>query len=295
MQIDVAIARRNERNVNAVMPGTGVGDKSAEFRVEAKAEAGKGDRLISVIVKPDDQAVAAEHNVQGLPRGIQILDASVADLARTAAVFDGTQVGHCLTSVREGIHVGFDYFARSAIHDHLSGVNPNATRAQSLNGGHVVRNKKDRPAAATEPIHGVEAFALKARVADSQNLINDEDIRIEMGGHGKAQAQAHAGRVALDRCIQELCHAGKFNHRVQLGGDLAVFHAQYGAVQIDVLPAGEFLVKTGAHFEKRSDAARHVDFTGSGIGDFGQHFEKRALSGAIAPDDAHDFPGIDTK
>ena len=158
-----------------------------------------------------------------------------------------------------------------------------------------MRNKKDRPAAATEPIHGVEAFALKARVADSQNLINDEDIRIEMGGYGKAQAQAHAGRVALDRCIQELCHAGKFHHGVQLGGDLAVFHAQYGAVQVDVLPAGEFLVKTGAHFEKRSDAARHVDFTGSGIGDFGQHFEKRALSGAIAPDDAHDLTGIDTK
>ena len=158
-----------------------------------------------------------------------------------------------------------------------------------------MRNKKDCPAAATEPIHGVEAFALKARVAYSQNLINDEDIGIEMGGHGKAQAQAHAGRVALDRCIQELCHAGKFNHRVQLGGDLAVFHAQYGAVQIDVLTASEFFMKARAHFEKRSDAARHVDFTGSGIGDFGQHFEKRALSGAIAPDDAHDFPGINTK
>ena len=54
-------------------------------------------------------------------------------------------------------------------------------------------------------------------------------------------------------------------------------------------------MKARAHFEKRSDAARHVDFTGSGIGDFGQHFEERAFPGAIAPDDAHDFTGIDTK
>src|SRR5438309_9216622 len=277
------------------MQGTGDGDKSSEFRVEAKAEAGKGNGLISVIVKPDDQAVAAAHNLQGLPRGIQILDASVADLARTAAVFDGAQVGHCLTSVREGVHVSLDYFSRSAIHDHLSGINPDATRAQILNGGHVVRNKKDCPAAATEPIHGVEAFALEARVADGQNLVDYENIGIKVRGHGKPQAQAHPGRVALDRCIQELCYAGKFHHRVHLGSNLAVFHAQYGAVQINVLASGEFFVKAGAHFEKRGDAARHVNFAGSGIGDFGQHFEKRAFSGAIAPDDAHDFPGIDTK
>src|SRR5882672_7194405 len=277
------------------MPGASIRNESAELGVKTEAEAGKGDRLVGMVVKTDDEAVSAADDLDRLTGRRQVLDTSVADLARTAAVFDRAQVSHTFASVRESIHVGFDYFARSAIHDHLSGVNPDAARAQIFDGGHIVRNKEDRAAATTEPIHGVEAFALEARVADGQNFINDENIRIEVRGHGKAQAQAHAGRVALDRCIQELCYAGKFHHGVHLGGDLAVFHAQYGAVQINVLAAGEFFVKAGAHFEKRGDAARNVNFTGSGVGDFGQHFEKRAFSGAIAPDDAHDFTGIDTK
>src|SRR5882724_11298562 len=104
IQIDVAIARRNQGNVKGVMPGTGVSDKSAEFRVEPKAEAGKRNRLIGVIVKTDDQAVAAADNLQRLTRSIQILDSSVADLARTAPVLDGAQVSHSIASVRESIH-----------------------------------------------------------------------------------------------------------------------------------------------------------------------------------------------
>ena len=65
-------------------------------------------------------------------------------------------------------------------------------------------------------------------------------------------------RVALDRRVEELLDLGERDDFVELAADLGAGHAQDGAVEKDVLPAGQLGMKAGADFEQAGHAA--VDF-----------------------------------
>ena len=66
-------------------------------------------------------------------------------------------------------------------------------------------------------------------------------------------------------------------------------HAEDGAVEVDVLAAGELGVEAGADFEQAADAAAEVDAAGGRLGDAAEDFEQRDLAGAVAADDADDL------
>ena len=69
--------------------------------------------------------------------------------------------------------------------------------------------------------------------------------------------------------------------------------AQDGAVEEDVLPAGEFGMEAGPHFEQAADAAADLDAALGGVGDLGEDLEQGALARAVAANDANDFAGRD--
>ena len=52
-------------------------------------------------------------------------------------------------------------------------------------------------------LHLPEALALERRVADRQDLVDEQDLGLEVRGHGEGQAHVHAGGVALDRRVEE--------------------------------------------------------------------------------------------
>ena len=93
--------------------------------------------------------------------------------------------------------------------------------------------------AAGDVLHLAEALLLKARVADGQHLVDDQDLRVEMRRHGEGQAHVHAARVALHRRVQEAADLAELDDLVELALDLGPRHAEDGAVQLDVLAAGE--------------------------------------------------------
>ncbi len=77
--------------------------------------------------------------------------------------------------------------------------------------------------------------------------------------------------------------------------DLLPCHPQNGAVEVDILPPGQFGVEAGAHFEQTGDAAMEFDAAISGVGDAGEDFEEGTLACPIATNDAHYFAALDFK
>ena len=150
----------------------------------------------------------------------------------------------------KGGQVRLNHCAGIAVFANRPFVDPDCARAQILDRGQIVRYEQDGAPAGMHVAHGPEAFLLKPGIANREHLIDQHHVGLQMGGYGKAQPQAHARGVSFHGCIEEPVHAGKVDDRIQPGIDLPLLHAQDGPVEINVFPAGEFLVKTGAHFEQ---------------------------------------------
>ena len=66
----------------------------------------------------------------------------------------------------------------------------------------------------------------------------------------------------------------------------ALRHAEDGAVEEDVLAAGQLAVEAGADLEQRADAAVDPGRARGRLDDARQQLQKRALAGAVQADDA---------
>jgi hypothetical protein len=141
--------------------------------------------------------------------------------------------------------------------------------------------------------HLAQALLLKLGIPNRQDFIHHQDLRIQMSSDGKGQADVHAAGVALDGGIDELLDFGKSDDLVELAAHFVFAHAHDGAVEVDVLAAGELGVKAGADFEQAGDAAFDLDLAGSGGGDARQDLEQGALARAVAADDAEHFALLD--
>src|SRR5688572_16635938 len=86
--------------------------------------------------------------------------------------------------------------------------------------------------------HLRETLQLKFGVANRQHFINNQYLRIEMGGYRKRQTHIHAARISLDRRFEKSFDAGERDYFVKSGGDLTSLHSQDRSVQEDVLPPG---------------------------------------------------------
>src|SRR5215831_17680296 len=98
--------------------------------------------------------------------------------------------------------------------------------------------------------HLAEALLLEGRVPYREDLVENKNLRLEVGGDGEGQTYIHAARVPFDRCIHERLDPRKLNDLVQLPVDFGLFHAQDGAVQVNVLQTGQLTMKTGANLEE---------------------------------------------
>ena len=76
-----------------------------------------------------------------------------------------------------------------------------------------------------------------------------------MGGDREGQPDIHARGVALHRRVEELLDLGKGDDLVELASDLASRHAKDGAVEEDILAAGQLGMEAGADLEEAGDAA----------------------------------------
>ena len=99
-------------------------------------------------------------------------------------------------------------------------VKRNRSRAQRLDRRHVVTDEEDRPAFSADVVHLAEALPLERGVADGENLVDDEDLRLQVRGDGEAEPHVHAARVALHRRVEELLDLGEVDDLVEPAVDL---------------------------------------------------------------------------
>ena len=67
-----------------------------------------------------------------------------------------------------------------------------------------MRDEKQSATPFAKTLHVVQAFLLKEHVADGQGLINYQDIGINHHLNSKRQSNHHAGRIGLDRLVNEI-------------------------------------------------------------------------------------------
>ena len=132
----------------------------------------------------------------------------------------------------------------------------------------------------------VHALVLEFHVAHGQDLVDEEDVRLDVDGYGEAQAHVHAGRVVLHRLIDETLDAGEVYDRVQLGVDLLLAHAQDRAVEVDVLAARQLGVEAGADLKHGGHASRRGDCSPVRGEDLRDALEQRRLARTVVSEQA---------
>src|SRR5262245_29204157 len=157
---------------------------------------------------------------------------------------------------------------------------------QSLDRNQVVRDEHDRSAFGVELLDAIETPHLKGRIADCQNLVEQEDVRLEMRRYREAEAHVHARRVVLDGRVDEVAHAGKVDDAFELLDDLPAPHAEDGTAQVDVLAASQFWVESRSHLDQSGKATADSDFAGGRRRHLRQQLENGALAGTVVTDDA---------
>ena len=179
--------------------------------------------------------------------------------------------------------------------DHAAVVQPQNAVADRLHVADGVRDKQNRDAALPQFVHLAHAALAEINVAYRQSLIHQQNFGIHVDGHRKGQAHHHAARVGLDRLIDEVADFGESRDIFVALVDLARGEPQNRAVQVDVVPAAEFGVKSSAQFQQRRDAPVDIDRAGGGVQNPRDHLQERALAGAILPDDAERLAALHLK
>jgi len=220
----------------------------------------------------------------------QVLEPASAAVG-TGEVEDPLDVG--AQPGREELAVPGDGVAGRTVEDQSPAVEQQRALAEVLQGHEVVADVEDGPPlVAGHRLHLRHALALEPGVAHRQDLVDDQDVGVEVGGHREREPHPHPVAVALHRCVEEAVDLGERDDLVEAAGHLGGTHPEDRAAEVDVLEPGELGVEPGADLEEGADAPDQVDVPVAGRGDPTEDLEQRALARAVAADDAHRFTAL---
>ena len=75
--------------------------------------------------------------------------------------------------------------------------------AKLANADQVMGYKENSFAPGSKLLYPFKAFPTKLSVPNGQYLVDEEDVRINLGRDGEGQSHVHAGRILLYRYIDE--------------------------------------------------------------------------------------------
>ena len=80
---------------------------------------------------------------------------------------------------------------------------------------------------------------LERKVADGEDLVDDEHLGLEVRRNREAETGVHAAGIATHRRVEELRNTRELDDLVELAIDLRLLHAHDRALEIDVLAPGQ--------------------------------------------------------
>lgn len=250
----------------ALAKGVGTGEIDAQVVAEHEADVGVENGLAGARADAEDDFGGGFEEVERAAVGVGGLDADDLRAGVAVAVIDVGDAGDEFGGLRGGgglgrrvfgageaeeLRVFFDHvcqvlgnyeFSFSELAD-LAVVEPHGTVADGFDVANGVRDEEDRDAFGAEFVHLSHAALAEVDVTDGEGFVDEEDLGIDMDGHGEGEADGHAAGVGFDGLVDEVSDFGEgFNFGVA-GVDLGGAEAEDGGVEIDVFATGEFGVE----------------------------------------------------
>lgn len=116
-------------------------------------------------------------------------------------------------------------------------------------------------------LHLANSFFLEFGITHGEDFIDNEDLGLEEGGDGEAEADGHAAGEALDGGVDVFFDASEVDDFIELAGNLFPGHAHNAAIHVDVFSGGHLWVEACADFQKTGDAASILNATSTWGGD----------------------------
>ena len=132
-------------------------------------------------------------------------------------------------------------------------------------------------------------FCCERGVADGENLVDQQDVRVDLNRHREREPDVHAGGVVLELELLELAQFGEVDDRVIARAGLARGEAHHDPVEHDVVARGEILVEADAELDEGRQAPVHPDSSAVDAVDAGQALQQRALAAPVAPGDPEEL------
>ena len=195
-----------------------------------------------------------------------------------------------------GPQVAIDCCFNPAIKRNFSTLQKDTSSAESGDGADIVAYKNDgSPLALCNGFHFSKAFVLKLAVTNCEDLVDNQDFRLEMCGYGKGEAHIHAARIAFNRRVYELLHLCERDDLVEFTPHFGTRHSEYRSVQKDILTARQVRVEAGSYLEERSDPPTYPGDAGGRLRDATEDFKERRLTCAVTAYYPDHFSGLDAE
>ena len=176
---------------------------------------------------------------------------------------------------------------RSALVGDLSPLQKDGTVADLQHALHTVGYEQHRgPGILCEMLHAFGALGGKRSVSRAQHLVDNQDVRLQRGGHRKGQAGIHARGIVFDRLVDIVFQFAELDDLIHTRFDLLGVHPGIGQGCADVLDACKFGMEAGADLQQCLDLSIYMDGPFRGPEVPHDQLEQGALAGAIAANDA---------
>src|ERR1700677_1658178 len=146
-------------------------------------------------------------------------------------------------TVQTVLQVVADDFVRINALGDPAALNQNGPRAQFSERGRIVADENDGSALAGDVAHFAEALFLECGVADGEDLVDEQNFRLEMRCYGESKAHLHTAAVVLERGIEKALYFRERHDFFELAVNLGLAHSQDSAAHVYVFAAGELRMK----------------------------------------------------
>src|SRR5260370_1443791 len=156
-------------------------------------------------------------------------------------------------------------------------------------------DEQKRLSGALEFGQGFEAFGLKSDVAARQHFVHEQDVGIGVNRVCKCEPHHHAGGVSAQRIVDELPDTGVLDDLIDQLHRAFAATAQQCGVKYQILRTREVRMEARSQLEQRGHASINRDAALVGRAQSRSQAQERALTGAVAPDNAEALAGFELK
>src|SRR4051812_36319148 len=251
--------------------------------------------VVRPVAEPDLERLARPHDVRRVARGMQAHRFDL-HLAGPPAVAVWRRAGERVLLLRANeLVIAIEHSFDVTIDAHDAVIEEQSALAQTLDRGEAVRHETDRLLLRAELVELRVALPLEVLVADREDLIDEQHIRIDERRDRERETHVHARRVRLHRCIEEVTELREAVDLRQEALGVLAREPEERRVQEDVLATGEVGMESRAELEERGHAALDVDGPGRRPRRAGDELEERRLPGSVRADDAERLARLDSE